>query len=60
MGVRWRKEHTVTPLKAIKEMYGDKVNVIFEPALAYSRDKDRSGIVKAVSAARRADAVIVL
>ena len=53
------KEHTVTQLKAIKEMYGDKVNVIFEPALAYSRDKDRSGIVKAVSAARRADAVIV-
>lgn len=53
------KEHTVTPLKAIKEMYGDKVNVIFEPALAYSRDKDRSGIVKAVNAARRADAVIV-
>lgn len=53
------KEHTVTPLKAIKEMYGDKVNVIFEPALAYSRDKDRRGIVKAVSAARRADAVIV-
>lgn len=53
------KEHTVTPLKAIKEMYGDKVNVIFEPALAYSRDKDRSGIMKAVSAARRADAVIV-
>ena len=53
------KEHTVTPLKAIKEMYGDKVNVIFEPALAYSRDKDRSGIVKAVSAARRADAVFV-
>lgn len=53
------KEHTVTPLKAIKEMYSDKVNVIFEPALAYSRDKDRSGIVKAVSAARRADAVIV-
>lgn len=33
------KEHTVTPLKAIKEMYGDKVNVIFEPALAYSRDQ---------------------
>ena len=53
------KEHTVTPLKAIKEMYGDKVNVIFESALAYSRDKDRSGIVKAVSAACRADAVIV-
>lgn len=53
------KEHTVTPLKAIKEMYGDKVNVIFEPALAYSRDKDRNEIVKAVSAARRADAVIV-
>ena len=31
------KEHTVTPLKAIKEMYGDKVNVIFEPARSAER-----------------------
>ena len=54
------KEHTQTPLKAIKEMYGDKVNVIYEPGLEYSRDKTLNGITKAVNAARRADAVVVL
>lgn len=52
------REHTQTPLKAIKEMYGDKVNVIYEQALAYSRDKKTSGIAKAVNAAKRADVVI--
>ena len=52
------KEHTQTPLKAIREMYGDKVNVIFEPGLSYSRDKNVSGIAKAVNAARRADVVV--
>ena len=52
------KEHTQTPLKAIREMYGDKVNVIFEPGLAYSRDKNVAGIAKAVNAARRADVVV--
>lgn len=52
------KEHTQTPLKAIREMYGDNVNVIFEQGLAYSRDKNVSGIAKAVNAARRADVVV--
>lgn len=52
------REHTQTPLQAIRELYGDKVNVIFEQGLAYSRDKNVSGIAKAVDAARRADAVI--
>ena len=52
------KEHTQTPLKAIREMYGDKVNVIFEQGLAYSRDKNVAGIAKAVNAARRADVVV--
>lgn len=52
------KDHTQTPLKAIREMYGDKVNVIFEQGLAYSRDKNTSGIAKAVNAARRADVVV--
>ena len=54
------QEHTQTPLKAIKEMYGDKVNVVYEPGLGYSRDKNLNGIAKAVNAARRADAVVVL
>lgn len=52
------KEHTQTPLKAIREMYDDKVNVIFEQGLAYSRDKNVAGIAKAVNAARRADVVV--
>lgn len=52
------KAHTRTPLQAIKEMYGDKVNVIFEPGLAYSRDKSTAGIARAVGAARRADVVL--
>lgn len=53
------KEHTQTPLTAIKEMYGNKVKVIFEKGLEYSRDKNTAGIARAVSAARQADAVVV-
>lgn len=52
------KAHTQTPLAAIKAMYGDKVQVIYEQGLAYSRDKNMAGISKAVSAAQRADVVI--
>lgn len=53
------KEHTQTPLTAIKEMYGNKVKVIFEKGLDYSRDKNTAGIARAVSAAHQADAVVV-
>lgn len=53
------KEHTQTPLTAIKEMYGDRVKVLFEKGLEYSRDKNTTGIARAVSAARQADAVVV-
>lgn len=53
------KEHTQTPLTAIKEMYGDKVKVLFEKGLEYSRDKNTAGITRAVSAARQADAVVI-
>lgn len=52
------KDRTQTPLQAIREMYGDKVNVAYEPVLSYSRDNDRSLIAKAVKAARSADVVI--
>ncbi len=52
------KDHTQTPLKALQEMYGDRVQVIYEPGLAYSRDKNIAGIAKAVAAARRADVVL--
>lgn len=53
------KEHTQTPLAAIKEMYGNKVKVIFEKGLEYSRDKNTAGIARAVNAVRQADAVVV-
>ena len=53
------KEHTQTPLTAIKEMYGDRVKALFEKGLDYSRDKNTAGIARAVSAARQADAVVI-
>lgn len=52
------KEHTQTPLTAIQKLYGDKVKVIFEKGLEYSRDKRTAGIARAVNAARQADAVV--
>lgn len=52
------KERTRTPLVAIRELYGDRVNVIYEPALAYSRDKNEAGLRKAVAAAGRADLIL--
>ena len=52
------KEHTKTPLNAIKEMYGNKVNIIYEQGLRNSRDKDASGIAKAVEATREADVIL--
>lgn len=52
------KEHTVTPLTAIKELVGNKVNIIYEPGLTYSRDNNKASIIKAVNAARKADVVL--
>lgn len=52
------KEYTQTPLKALQEIYGEKVQIIYEPGLAYSRDKRTEGIARAVAAARRADVVL--
>lgn len=52
------KEHTKTPLQAIKEMYGDKVKIIYEKGLSYSRDKKTDGISKAVDASKKADMII--
>lgn len=52
------KAHTVTPLAAIKKLYGNQVQVIYEPALAYSRDNKTEGIAKAVDVASHADVVL--
>lgn len=52
------KSHTQTPLKALREMYGNKVRIVYEPGVAYSRDKCTKGIARAVLAARSADVVL--
>lgn len=54
------KSHTVTPAAALRDMYGDKVRIIHEPGLLYSRDKSTAGIPGAVAAARQADAVVAI
>lgn len=52
------KEHTVTPLAAIRTLVGNDVKVIYEPGLTFSRDNNVNNISKAVSAARQADVVL--
>lgn len=50
--------HTVTPLKAIREIYGNDVNVIYEPGLTFTRQFDNGGIKKAVADAKKADVIL--
>ncbi|MEG1616073.1 MAG: glycoside hydrolase family 3 N-terminal domain-containing protein [Bacteroidales bacterium] len=52
------KEKTYTPLEALRESYGQRVKIIYEPALGFSRDTNTEGIAKAVSAAAKADVVV--
>lgn len=52
------KSRVITPLNAIKKLVGDKVQIIYEPGLAFSRDKNTAGIAKAASAASRADVIL--
>ena len=49
------KDHSVTPLAALKEKCGSKV--LFSPGLAYSRDKSDKGFKDAVNTAGKADVV---
>ncbi len=51
-------EATVTPLEALRELYGATHTIIHEPGLTYSREENPQGIAKAVAAARRADIVL--
>lgn len=52
-----QKEHCVTPLAALREMYGEN-NVIYAPGLNYSRERDTKGFAEALKAARKADVII--
>ena len=48
-------EHSITPLQALREA---GLNILYEPGLAYSRDKSHDGFAKAVAAAKRADVIL--
>jgi len=50
-------ENSVTPLKALREVLGDK-KVTFVAGLTYSRDKKTDQFSKAVAAAKKSDAII--
>lgn len=50
--------HTVTPLKAVRELYGKDVKVIYEPGLTFTREFNENGIAKAVKAAKKADVIL--
>lgn len=50
--------HTVTLLMAIRELYGNDVQVIYEPGLTFTREFDKGGIAKAVKAAKKADVIL--
>ena len=49
------EQYTVTPLAALRKDY----NVIYEPALTYSRDANTANIKAAQKAAKKADAIVV-
>ena len=49
---------TVTPLMAMRELYGKDVKVIYEPGLEFCREFNDAGIREAVEAAAKADIVL--
>lgn len=50
------KGHTVTPLTALREMYGDRI--VYVPGLEYSRDRSTAGFKAALKAAKKADVIL--
>ena len=51
------KDRTVTLLTALRRMYGEK-NVVYEPVLTNSRNRDTSGIAEACRKAAECDVVV--
>lgn len=52
------KTHTVTPVMALKELYGDKVEIEYIPCLTHPRDKSTSEFKSMIKSARKADVVL--
>jgi len=51
-------ERAVTPLTALRDLYGKQVKIVAEPGLQYSRDRSEEGIAKAVKTAEQADVIL--
>ena len=49
----------VTPLAALRNLYGDRVRIRYEAGLTYSRDRRTDRLAAVTAAARQADAVVV-
>lgn len=52
------KTRTVTPINALREDWGDKVEIIYIPCLTHPRDNSTSEFRNMVKAARKADVVV--
>ena len=52
------KAHTVTPIMALREEWGDKVEIDYLPVLTHPRDKSTAEFKKMQKAARKADVVV--
>ncbi|MBO7197709.1 MAG: beta-glucosidase BglX [Tidjanibacter sp.] len=52
------KSHTITPLAAMREQWGDKVVIDYFPALTHPRDKSTAEFKQMKKAARKADVVV--
>ena len=52
-------EHSVTPLMALKSQISNhQSQIIYEPGLAYSRDKSTKNFAKTIAAARQSDIIL--
>ena len=53
-------EHSMTPLEALKELQikNEKLKILFEPGLLYSRDQSTVNFAKTVEAAKKSDVIL--
>ncbi len=52
------KTHTVTPIAAMRQDWGDKVEITYIPCLTHPRDKSTAEFKNMVKAAKKADIVV--
>ena len=52
------KTHTLTPITALRELCGDDVEILYEPALTHCRDNSTARFGRLRSLARKADVVL--